>query len=76
MVHIVGLIGDFKLERWVEEGICEVTSHKYRQWYCSRVFDYSDKIEEHPNFTIKLYQYRAKRMKNSSDEIYGKGFNQ
>ncbi|CAL9023282.1 unnamed protein product [Prunus brigantina] len=70
-----GLIGGLALERWVEEGICEVMSHKYGQWYYSRGFDLY-KTKEQFNFTIKLYKYRAKLMKIRSDEIYGKGFNQ
>ncbi|KAL6271236.1 hypothetical protein ACE6H2_028147 [Prunus campanulata] len=76
MVHIVGLIGCFKLERWLEEGICQVMSHKYGEWYFSRGVDYSYKTKEQLDITNKLYPYRTELLRNHSDEIYREGFNQ
>ncbi|XP_021803386.1 protein DA1-like, partial [Prunus avium] len=71
-----GLIGCFKLERWLEEGICQVMSHKYGEWYFSRGVDYSYKTKEQLDITNKLYPYRAELLRNHSDEIYREGFNQ
>ncbi|KAL6271237.1 hypothetical protein ACE6H2_028148 [Prunus campanulata] len=70
------LVRGFKLERWVEEGICQVMSHEYGRWYCSTGYKYSYKTPKRLNFTRTLYRYRAELMKNHSNEIYRKGFNQ
>ncbi|CAL9023287.1 unnamed protein product [Prunus brigantina] len=77
-LRLQGLIGDRKPERLVEEGICQVMSHMYGKWFCSRGFKYLsyNKTDEQLQFTKDLNKYYANLKKIDSDEAYREGFKQ
>ncbi|XP_020409182.1 protein DA1-related 1 [Prunus persica] len=77
-VLFVGLIGGRKPERLVEEGICEVMSHMYGKWFCSRGFKYPSYniTDEQLQFTKDLNKYYANHNKTDADEAYREGFKQ
>ncbi|BFG42766.1 hypothetical protein CerSpe_290400 [Prunus speciosa] len=77
-LRLQGLIGDRKPERLVEEGICQVMSHRYGKWFCSRGFKDSPykKTDEQLQFTKDLNKYYANLKKTDSDEAYREGFKQ
>ncbi|BFG42767.1 hypothetical protein CerSpe_290410 [Prunus speciosa] len=77
-LRLQGLIGDRKPERLVEEGICQVMSHMYGKWFCSRGFKYSsyNKTDEQLQFTKDWNKYYANLKKTDSDEAYREGFKQ
>ncbi|XP_021830615.1 protein DA1-related 1-like [Prunus avium] len=77
-LRLQGLIGDRKPERLVEEGLCQVMSHRYGKWFCSTGFKHSpyNKTDEELQFTKDLNKYYANLKKTDSDEAYREGFKQ
>nr|XP_011465674.1 PREDICTED: uncharacterized protein LOC105351837 [Fragaria vesca subsp. vesca] len=62
-------------EKSVDEGICQVMSHKWLDWFSSEGFNSSRKTKEQVQYTRKLKEKLALGLNEwYDDEVYGQGF--
>ncbi|KAK9944009.1 hypothetical protein M0R45_009594 [Rubus argutus] len=64
----------WKSESSVEEGMCEVMSYKWLQWFSSTGFDSSHKTNKQVQYTLELKEFLAEVIECQRDEVYGQGF--
>nr|XP_011464186.1 PREDICTED: protein DA1-like isoform X1 [Fragaria vesca subsp. vesca] len=57
-----------------EEGICQVMSYKWLQWFSSSGFDNSHKTNKQVQYTRELKELLVERIRCQDDEVYGQGF--
>ncbi|KAL6181812.1 hypothetical protein ACLB2K_048461 [Fragaria x ananassa] len=57
-----------------EEGVCQVMSYKWLQWFSSSGFDNSHKTDKQVQHTRELKELLVERIRCQDDEVYGPGF--
>ncbi|KAM5571828.1 hypothetical protein ABKV19_012084 [Rosa sericea] len=61
-------------ENRTEEGICQVMSYKWLQWFSSSGLDTSHKTNQQVQYTRKLKEFLVEEIRSREDEVYGQGF--
>ncbi|KAK1359255.1 DA1-like domain-containing protein [Heracleum sosnowskyi] len=75
MIHAwIGIEGYKKLRLEVEEGICEVMSHKWLDWYAFVGDDFLHTTPEQAEFLRNLKEVTKNKKEVRYDKIYGHGF--